>query len=48
MISDYIDYYNNDRYQWQLAKLSPNKNAEYIRTGLYPLKNLVCKPKNGQ
>ena len=23
IIDDWIDYYNNDRYQWQLAKLSP-------------------------
>lgn len=24
VIDDYIDYYNNRRYQWDLAKLSPN------------------------
>ncbi|MFV0618913.1 IS3 family transposase, partial [Megasphaera sp. WILCCON 0056] len=23
IIDDYIDYYNNERYQWHLAKLSP-------------------------
>lgn len=38
IIDDYMDYYNNDRYQWELAKLSPNEYAEYIRTGEYPIK----------
>ena len=37
-IDDWIDYYNNDRYQWGLAKLSPNEYAEYLTTGIYPLK----------
>lgn len=37
-IDDYMDYYNNDRYQWELAKLSPNEYAEYISTGEYPIK----------
>jgi len=47
-VNDYIDYYNNDRYQWQLAKLSPNQYATYIKTGVYPLKNYVSEPKSGQ
>lgn len=38
VIDDWIDYYNNDRYQWQLAKLSPNEYYKYIMTGQYPLK----------
>jgi transposase InsO family protein len=38
-IDDYMDYYNNDRYQWKLAKLSPNQYAEYLNTGIYPLKD---------
>lgn len=38
IIDDYMDYYNNDRYQWKLAKLSPNGYYEYITTGIYPLK----------
>ena len=38
VIDDWIDYYNNDRYQWQLSKLSPNEYYEYIATGIYPLK----------
>lgn len=37
-IDDYIDYYNNDRYQWSLAKLSPNQYATYLKTGEYPIK----------
>ena len=34
-----MDYYNNERYQWGLAKLSPNQYAEYLRTGEYPIKD---------
>jgi len=37
IIDDWIDYYNNDRYQWQLAKLSPNEYYKYIITGNYPI-----------
>ena len=37
IIDDWMDYYNNDRYQWQLAKLSPNEYYNYIITGIYPL-----------
>ena len=37
-IDDYMDYYNNDRYQWELAKLSPNQYAAYLSTGDYPIK----------
>ena len=36
-IDSWIDYYNNDRYQWQLGKLSPNEYYEYITTGYSPL-----------
>lgn len=35
-IDDWIDYYNNDRYQWDLAKLSPNEYYRYLTTGEYP------------
>ena len=38
VIDDWMDYYNNERYQWELEKLSPNEYYEYIRTGIYPLK----------
>ena len=41
IIDDWLDYYNNERYQWQLAKLSPNEYYEYITTGIYPLDGIV-------
>lgn len=37
VIRDWTDYYNNDRYQWELARLSPNEYDKFIRTGNYPL-----------
>ena len=37
LIDDWMDYYNNDRGQWLLAKLSPNEFYEYCNTGTYPL-----------
>jgi len=37
VIDDWIDYYNNDRYQWDLTRLSPNEYYAYISTGVYPL-----------
>lgn len=37
VIDDYMDYYNNKRYQWHLAKLAPNEFYEYVMTGEYPL-----------
>ena len=36
-IDRYMDYYNNDRYQWDLAKLSPKEYYLYITTGKYPI-----------
>jgi putative transposase len=39
IIADWVDYYNNDRYQWQLAKLSPNEFYEYMRTGVHLLES---------
>ena len=36
-IDDYMDYYNNDRYQWNLAKLAPNQYAAYLKTEKYPI-----------
>lgn len=44
IIDDWIDYYNNERYQWDLAKLSPVEYYKYITTGEYPLK--TGKSKN--
>jgi len=37
VIDDWIDYYNNDRYQWDLAKLAPKEYYRYATTGVYPL-----------
>ena len=37
IINDWVDYYNNERYQWGLAKLSPNEYYDYVMTGEYPL-----------
>ena len=37
VIVDYMDYYNNHRYQWDLAKLAPAEYYEYYMTGIYLL-----------
>ena len=37
IINDWMDYYNNDRPQWDLTKLSPREFYDYSITGLYPL-----------
>ena len=47
VIDDWMDYYNNDRYQWQLARLSPNEYYTYIMTGEYPLE-LIDEPASGR
>lgn len=44
-IDDWMDYYNNDRYQWSLAKLSPNEYYKYITTGVYP--DIMVHEKSG-
>ena len=36
-IDDWMDYYNNDRGQWELLKLAPREYYEYLKTGIYPL-----------
>ena len=41
IIDDWMDYYNNDRYQWELARLSPNEYYKYITTGIYPIKGKI-------
>lgn len=43
-IDDWIDYYNNDRYQWDLVKLSPKEYYGYVTTGIYPLKTWGSAP----
>ena len=37
VIADWIDYYNNDRYQWDLARLAPREYYKYLVTGEYTL-----------
>ena len=56
----WMNYYNNDRLQWVLAKLSPNEYWEYITTDEYPqilksqgfklpsFKNIVSEHSNTQ
>lgn len=36
-IDDWMDYYNNDRGQWHLEKMSPNEYYNYLQTGINPL-----------
>lgn len=36
LITNYIDYYNNERPQWGLAKLTPVEYYQYSITGIYP------------
>lgn len=36
-VEDWIDYYNKDRYQWELLKLSPIEYYKYLQDGVYPL-----------
>ena len=43
VITDWIDYYNKDRYQWDLDKLSPLEYYKYLLSGKYPL--IIPKPK---
>lgn len=38
IIDDWVDYYNNERYQWDLLKLSPSEYYKYLMTDIYPLK----------
>ena len=33
-VNDWVDYYNNDRPQWNLSKLTPNEYYEYVKTGI--------------
>jgi hypothetical protein len=44
-ITDWADYYNNERYQWDLAKLAPTEYYKYLKTGKYPLE---IPKSNGQ
>ena len=40
-IDDWMDYYNNERYQWDLAKLSHSQFYNYYTTGESDIQSLV-------
>lgn len=48
VIDDWMDYYNTDRYQWELKKLSPREYRSFLLTGCYPLKVGISKNPNGR
>lgn len=43
-IVEFIDYYNNFRPQWNLAKLTPTQYYQFYLTNVYPLAHLIKKP----
>lgn len=45
-IDDWMDYYNKDRYQWDLLKLSPDEYYRYLQTGVYPLPVYMPEKQN--
>ena len=47
LIDDYMDYYNNDRYQWDLCKLAPKEFYGYAISGKYPLNTKYIPPLPG-
>lgn len=47
-VTDWTDYYNTERYQWDLAKLSPVEYYKYLTTGVYPLVIPKSKGDNKQ
>ena len=48
VVADWMDYYNKDRYQWDLEKLSPREYYCYRQTGVYPLKPGISKTRNSR
>ena len=46
IVKDWMQYYNNERYQWDLLKLAPKEYYEYIKTGYYPIPNFNNEIKN--
>jgi transposase InsO family protein len=45
IITDWMSYYNKDRYIWDLARLSPDEYYKYYTTGVYPISGMK-PPKN--
>ena len=37
IVDDYVDYYNNEAYVWELCRLSPNEYYKFVTNGVYPL-----------
>ena len=46
-VDDWMDYYNNDRGQWDLLKLAPREYYVYLQTGIYPLPVYLKPPPRG-
>ena len=46
IVSDWMQYYNNERYQWDLLKLAPREYYEYCNTGQYPVDEYKRPNKN--
>ena len=44
VIRTWVNYYNNERYQWNLTRLAPAEYYRYLMTGEYPLSVLRLKP----
>ena len=47
-VRDWTEYYNTERYQWDLARLSPVEYYQYLTTGIYPLIIPKAKGENHQ
>jgi len=45
-IDDYMDYYNNDRFQWGLAKMTPAQYCIFLQNGMINDTNLKNKQKD--
>lgn len=45
VITDWTDYYNEDRYVWELARLSPDEYYKYYMTGIYPISGITPPKK---
>ena len=46
-VDDWIDYYNNDRGQWELLKMTPCEYYKYLQTGINPLPISVSRASRG-
>ena len=46
IVKDWMQYYNHERYQWDLLKLAPSEYYEYLKTGYYPISNFNNGIKN--